>query len=45
MRDPGDEVGVALECLRLLCQYFNANFPFLLYLDYSSFSGNCNFYD
>ena len=28
---------VALECLRLLCQFFNVNFPFLSQLGYSSF--------
>ena len=36
---------VTLECLRLLCQYFNANFPLFSQLGYFSFLGNCNFYD
>ena len=34
---------MVLKCLHLLCRYFNANFPFLSSLGYSSFLGNCNF--
>ena len=34
---------MVLKCFHLLCRYFNANFPFLSSLGYSSFLGNCNF--
>ena len=36
---------VVLECLRFLCQYFNANFPLFSYLAIFLFLGSCNFYD
>ena len=34
---------VTLECLRLLCQYFSANFPLFRNLILFLFLGNCNF--
>ena len=36
---------VTLECLRPLCQYFNANLPLFCNLIIFLFLGNCNFYD